>query len=80
MSVCLIIPVAHGHAQGDHLNTCIVVKLCVSRAISVQHVCMHHLHYSPKAVQYTYYVLVSQKGTKIALVPKTKRQHVNYYV
>ena len=62
-------PVVHGHGRGKRLGTCLVVKPYVLCAVSVQHVCMHHLTFSPKHARYIHYILLPQKGTKIALVP-----------
>ena len=72
MCLCLIMLVVHRHGRGKRLGTCLVVKLCALCVVSLQHVCMHHLRCSPKAAQYTRYILVPQKSTEIALVQKPR--------
>ena len=52
MCVYLIMPVVHGHGRGRRLRSCLVVKPCVSCVVSLQHMCMYHLCFSPKATQY----------------------------
>ena len=64
--------VVHRHGGGKRLGTCLVVKPCALCVVSLQHVCMHHLRRSPKAVRYTRYILAPQKGTEIALLRKAK--------
>ena len=40
MCLCLITPVVHRHGRGKCLCTCLVMKLCASCFMSLQHVSM----------------------------------------
>ena len=72
MCLCLIMPVVHGHGRGNSLGTCIVVKPCASRAMSLQHVCMHHLTFLAKNSSiYTLYTC-APKGYINCVVQKPK--------
>ena len=54
----------HRHGRGKCLGMCLVAKPCVSWAMTLQHMCMHHLRFWLKPSRYTCYILGPQEGRK----------------
>ena len=72
--------VVHRYGWGKRVGRCLVVKPCVSRVVSLQHVCMHHLRCLPKVDAIHTLYTCATKGQQNHASTRTKASTLNYYI